>query len=282
MIRVLLADDEELIRTALAALLALEPDLEVVALAGDGHTAIEAVAAHRPDVAVIDLEMPGLDGIAVSAELAAAAPHCAVVILTGHGRPSHLQRALAAGTKGFLPKGSPAGALADVIRRVHAGARYVDPALAADALTAQPCPLTPRELDVLRAARPDVPVTAIARRVHLSQGTVRNHLAAIVTKLGVPGRAPPRCRAGCKQHPASGAAQRNRHERSATRRGYAVRLGRHPVHRRRGPDGGGSCARRCTARRPSALPGQCRARASAPARRTTDRSASATTMASSA
>lgn len=188
MIRVLLADDEDLIRTAVAALLDLEPDLQVVAHAADGHAAVQAALAHRPDVAVVDLQMPGLDGLEVAAELATALPACAVVILTGHGRPPHLQRALAAGAKGFLPKGSPGGALADVIRRVHGGARYVDPALAADALTAQPCPLTPRELDVLRAG-PDVPVAVLARRIHLSQGTVRNHLAAITAKLATSSRA---------------------------------------------------------------------------------------------
>jgi two-component system response regulator DesR len=188
-IKILLADDEELIRTAIAALLDLEPDLEVVAQAGDGSAAVEAAVAHRPDVAVVDLEMPRLDGIAVAGELARALPSCAVVILTGHGRPPHLQRALAAGAKGFLPKGSPGGTLADVIRRVHGGARYVDPALAADALTARPCPLTPRELDVLREAGADTPISAVARRVHLSQGTVRNHLAAITAKLGAGSRA---------------------------------------------------------------------------------------------
>jgi two-component system, NarL family, response regulator DesR len=187
-IRLLLADDEELIRTALAALLGLEPDLEVVAQAGDGRAAVDAAVAHRPDVAVVDLEMPQLDGLGVAAELTAAVPSCAVVILTGHGRPPHLQRALAAGAKGFLPKGSPGGTLADVIRRVHGGARYVDPALAADALSAQPSPLTPRELDVLRAGGADTPVSVVARRLHLSQGTVRNHLAAITAKLAVPTR----------------------------------------------------------------------------------------------
>ncbi len=189
MIRVLLADDEELIRVAVAALLALEPDLEVVVQAADGRAAVEAARAHRPDVAVVDLRMPGLDGIEAAAELHRVLPSCAVVILTGRGRPAQLQRALAAGAKGFLPKGSPGGALADVIRRVHAGGRYVDPALAADALSMPECPLTPRELDVLRHAEPDVPVTVIARRLHLSPGTVRNHLTAIVAKLNVPGRA---------------------------------------------------------------------------------------------
>ena len=189
MIRVLLADDEELIRVPVAALLGLEPDLDVVAQAADGRAAVEAARAHRPDVAVVDLRMPGPDGLAVAAELHRVLPSCAVVILTGQGRPAQLQRALAAGARGFLPKGSPGGALADVIRRVHAGGRYVDPALAADALSMPECPLTPRELDVLRHAEPDVPVTVIARRLNLSPGTVRNHLTAIVAKLNVPGRA---------------------------------------------------------------------------------------------
>jgi two-component system response regulator DesR len=189
MIRVLLADDEELIRVALAALLSLEPDLDVVAQASDGHAAVNAALAHRPDVAVVDLEMPGLDGLHVTAELATALPSCAVVILTGRGRPSHLPRALAAGAKGFLPKGSPGGALADVIRRVHEGGRYVDPSLAADALTAPQCPLTARELEVLRLADYGTPVAVIARRTHLSHGTVRNYLAAAVHKLGVTSRA---------------------------------------------------------------------------------------------
>ncbi|MGQ0718024.1 MAG: response regulator transcription factor [Pseudonocardiales bacterium] len=189
MIRVLLADDEDLIRAALAALLGLEPDLDVVAQASDGRAAVDAALAHRPDVAVVDLEMPALDGLEVTTELARVLPLCAVVILTGRGRPPHLQPALAAGAKGFLPKGSPGGALADVIRRVHAGGRYVDPALAADALTAPECPLTPRELEVLRLADHDTPVAVIARRTHLSPGTVRNYLAAVVTKLGVVSRA---------------------------------------------------------------------------------------------
>ncbi len=188
MIRVLLADDEDLIRVAVAALLSLEPDLKVVAQASDGRAAVDAALAHRPDVAVIDLEMPALDGLQVTSELARALPSCAVVILTGRGRPPHLQPALTAGAKGFLPKGSPGSALADVIRRVHAGGRYVDPALAADALTAPECPLTPRELEVLRLAEHDTPVAVIARSTHLSPGTVRNYLAAVVTKLGVASR----------------------------------------------------------------------------------------------
>ncbi|MCZ7422362.1 response regulator transcription factor [Verrucosispora sp. WMMA2121] len=189
MIRVLLADDEELIRTALAALLDLEEDLSVVAQAADGEAAVTAALAHRPDVAVIDLTMPRRDGFQVATELARALPACAVVILTGQGRPAHLTRALGAGARGYLPKGAPGGALADVIRRVHAGGRYVDPALAADALTIPPCPLTPRELETLRLSGDDAPVAAIARRAHLSPGTVRNYLALAVQKLGAGSRA---------------------------------------------------------------------------------------------
>jgi two-component system, NarL family, response regulator DesR len=157
----------------------------VVAQAGDGRTAVRGALARRPDVAVIDLQMPLLDGLAVTAELRRALPSCAVVILTGRGRPAQIPRALAAGAKGFLPKGSPGGALADVIRRVHAGGRYVDPALAADALSLPESALTPRELDVLRAADGDTPVNLIARRLRLSPGTVRNHLTSIIAKLAV-------------------------------------------------------------------------------------------------
>lgn len=189
MIRILLADDEDLIRTAVAALLGLEADLEVVGQAANGRAAVEEAIAHRPDVAVVDLEMPKLDGLEVTAELTRALPSCAVVILTGHARPTHLQRALNTGAKAFLPKGSPGGTLADVIRRVHAGGRYVDPALAADALTVPECPLTPREVEVLRLAEFDTSVSTIAERTHLSVGTVRNYLAASVSKLGVGSRA---------------------------------------------------------------------------------------------
>jgi two-component system, NarL family, response regulator DesR len=187
-IKVLLADDEDLIRSALAALLELEPDLEVVAQAADGRGAVELALRYRPHVAIVDLEMPALDGLGVAMELTRSLPDCAVVILTGRGGPPQIKPALAAGAKGFMPKGSPGGALADVIRRVHAGGRYVDPALAADALTAPECPLTQRELEVLRLAGHDTPVAEVARRAHLSSGTVRNHLASIVAKLGVGSR----------------------------------------------------------------------------------------------
>lgn len=183
-LRVLVADDESTIRAALAALLDLEPDFTVVAQAPDGRAAIEEARRRRPDVAVIDLDMPGLDGIAVVAELARVLPDCATVVLTGHGRPGHLRQALDAGARGFVAKGAPADTLADVIRRVHRGERYVDPALAAEALTAPPNPLSDRELEVLRLAALDLPTSVIARRTNLAPGTVRNYVAAATAKLG--------------------------------------------------------------------------------------------------
>lgn len=189
MIRVLLAEDEELIREALAGLLGREPDLDVVAAVGDGRAALAAALAHRPDVAVVDLQMPGLDGLGVVAELARIAPDCRAVILTGHGGAVALRAALTSGARAFLAKGAPGGALADVVRRVHAGGRYVDPVLAADALTLPASPLTDRETAVLAAAGEDRPVREVARRLHLSPGTVRNHLSAAARKLGVHGRA---------------------------------------------------------------------------------------------
>lgn len=187
-IRVLLAEDEELIREALTELLKREPDIEVVATAADGRQAIDRALAHRPDVAVVDLQMPVVDGIDVITELGRQLPGCAGVILTGHGRPHVLRRALASGARGFLAKGAPGTALADVVRRVHAGQRYVDPVLAADALTEPPSPLTPRETEVLTVAGEDRPIREVARALFLSQGTVRNYLAAITAKLAATSR----------------------------------------------------------------------------------------------
>ena len=189
MIRVLLADDEELIREALVGLLAREPDIEVVATAADGRQAIESALAHRPDVAIVDLQMPGVDGIGVLAELGRQLPGCAGIILTGHGRPHLLRQALTSGARGFLAKGAPGSALADVVRRVHEGKRYVDPVLAADALTAPPSPLTPREAEVLGSAGADRPIREVARALFLSPGTVRNHLTAATAKLAAGSRA---------------------------------------------------------------------------------------------
>ncbi|MDN4161052.1 response regulator transcription factor [Nocardioides abyssi] len=187
-IRVLLADDENLIREALAQMLDLEDDLTVVGQAATGTEAV-AVALHaRVDVAVLDLQMPGLDGIAVAEELTRTLPGCATVIVTSHGRPGHLKRALAAGVRGFLPKTTSAATLAQVVRTVHAGGRYVDPDLATEAIAAGDSPLTPRESDVLELAADGAPVDEIAARASLSPGTVRNYLSSAVTKLGAANR----------------------------------------------------------------------------------------------
>jgi two-component system, NarL family, response regulator DesR len=188
-IRVLLAEDEELIRTALTGLLEREPDIDVVATAADGRQAIARALAHRPDVAIVDLQMPVVNGIDVVKELGRLLPTCAGVILTGHGRPHVLRKALTSGARGFLAKGAPGTALADVVRRVNEGHRYVDPILAADALTEPPSPLTPRETEVLTVAGEDRPIREIARTVLLSPGTVRNYLAAITQKLEAASRA---------------------------------------------------------------------------------------------
>lgn len=187
-LRVLVADDESTIRAALAALLDLEDDLQVVAQAVDGRQALDLALLHRPDVAVIDLEMPGPDGMAVAAELRRSLPGCAVVLLTGRGRPAHLRAALDAGALAFVAKGAPAQTLAEVIRGAHRGQRYVDPALAADALTAPANPLTERETEVLQLAALDLPTAVIARRTHLAAGTVRNYVAAATAKLGADSR----------------------------------------------------------------------------------------------
>ena len=188
MIRVLLADDENLIRSALAALLGLEDDLEVVAEAASGDEALAMARRHRPDVAVLDLQMPGPDGIAVAETLRGELPQCASVIVTSHGRPGHLKRALAAGVRGFLPKTVSARVLGDVVRTVSSGGRYIDPELAAEAISAGDSPLTPREADVLELAGDGVPVEEIARRACLTPGTVRNYLSSAATKLGAANR----------------------------------------------------------------------------------------------
>jgi two-component system response regulator DesR len=188
-IRLLLADDQALVRGALSALLGLEPDLEVVAEVGSGDEVVAAALEHRPDVALLDVEMPGLDGIAAAAELRRAAPGVRVLIVTTFGRPGYLRRALQAGASGFVVKDTPAAQLADAVRRVHAGLRVVDPALATDSLVAGESPLTARETEVLRAARDGSPVATVAARLFLSEGTVRNHLSSAIGKTGATNRA---------------------------------------------------------------------------------------------
>ncbi|WP_410670333.1 response regulator [Amycolatopsis sp. cmx-4-68] len=187
-IRLLLADDQELVRQALCALLALEADFEVVASVGRGDEVVDAARTHRPDVALLDIEMPGLDGLAAAAVLAAQVPDCRVVMLTTFGRAGYLRRAMEAGAAGFVVKDAPAEVLAAAIRRVRAGERVVDPALAVATLAAGESPLTARERDVLITARTGATVAEIASRLYLSEGTVRNYVSAAITKTGARNR----------------------------------------------------------------------------------------------
>jgi two-component system, NarL family, response regulator DesR len=189
MIKLLLADDQALVRGALAALLDLEPDLSVVAEVGRGDEVVAAAKSAEPDVALLDVEMPGLDGIAATTALRAAVPGCRVLVVTTFGRPGYLRRAMEAGASGFVVKDTPAAQLADAVRRVHAGLRVVDPTLAAETLVAGTSPLTSRETDVLRAAQEGGTVADIAKSLHLSEGTVRNHLSAAIGKTGARTRA---------------------------------------------------------------------------------------------
>ncbi|GAA4167426.1 response regulator transcription factor [Gryllotalpicola koreensis] len=188
-IRLLLADDQALVRGALAALLELEPDLEVVAQVGRGDEVLVAAREAQAQVALLDVEMPGLDGLAVAAQLRAELPACRSLIVTTFGRPGYLRRAMEAGASGFVVKDTPAERLADAVRRVAAGLRVVDPALAAESLASGASPLTQRETEVLRVAARGGSVDEIARELRLSPGTVRNHLSAAIGKTGARNRA---------------------------------------------------------------------------------------------
>jgi len=184
MIRVLIADDEGMIRSALAALLRLEGDIDVIAECSDGEQAVVEAERLKPDICLLDLEMPGLDGVEVAERLRRTiSARC--VIVTRHARPGVLRRALSAGVAGFLPKSRDAGEVAAVIRQVAAGARYIDPEIAADALSDERCPLTNRELDVLRLGQHGETTAQIARSLNLAPGTVRNHISTVLTKLSV-------------------------------------------------------------------------------------------------
>ena len=188
-IAVLLADDQALIRGAFAALIGLEADMQVVAQVGTGDQVVPAALRSRPDVALLDVQMPGMDGLAAAASLADQLPACRVIILTTFGRPGYLRRAMEAHAAGFLVKDAPPETLLDAIRRVHAGLRVVDPALAAESLSLGESPLTGRERDVLAATVGGGTVAEIAARLYLSEGTVRNHLSSVIGKTGARNRA---------------------------------------------------------------------------------------------
>ncbi|WP_433378594.1 response regulator transcription factor [Streptosporangium sp. CA-115845] len=182
MIRVLLVEDQAMVRGALASLLGLEPDIEVVGEAADAGEALAVALRTRPDVALLDVEMPGDDGITAASRIREALPGCRIMILTTFGRPGYLRRAMEAGAMAFLVKDSPARELAAAVRRVRGGERVIDPGLAAAALSAGPNPLSPRERDVLVAASGGSSIADIAARLHLSEGTVRNYLSSAIRK----------------------------------------------------------------------------------------------------
>jgi two-component system response regulator DesR len=188
-IRILIAEDQSLVRGAIVALLGLEPDLEVVADVARGDEVVPRALATLPDVALLDIEMPGLDGLSAAAQLRTALPSCRTIVVTTFGRPGYLRRAMEAGASGFLLKDAPATQLADAIRRVHTGGRVVDPALALDALTEGTNPLSPREREVLSASLETATIAGLAQRLSLSEGTVRNHLSAAIQKVGARNRA---------------------------------------------------------------------------------------------
>jgi two-component system response regulator DesR len=187
-IRVLLAEDQTMLRGALAALLSLEPDITVIAAAGDGNEALKLTQQHRPDIVVTDIEMPHRTGLELAAALQEADSKARVIILTTFARPGYLRRALDAGARGYLLKERPASELAEAIRKVHAGLRAIDPALAAEAWSADVDPLSDRERQILRRAGDGRSTAEIATDLRLSEGTVRNYLSEVIAKLGATNR----------------------------------------------------------------------------------------------
>ena len=188
MIKVLLADDQALVRGAMGALLDLEPDIEVVAQAGRGDEVVAAARESGADVCLLDIQMPGVDGVEAARQVRDQLPEVRVVMVTTFDRPGYLRRALDAGAVGFVVKTTPAARLAEAVRRAHAGLRTVDPQLANDLLFSGPNPLTAREQEVLRLARDGEPVARLARKLFLSPGTVRNHLSSAIGKTGAANR----------------------------------------------------------------------------------------------
>ena len=189
MIRILIAEDQSLVRGAIVALLGMERDLEVVADVGRGDEVVPRALETRPAVALLDIEMPGLDGLTAAAQLRTALPSCRVIVVTTFGRPGYLRRAMEAGASGFLLKDTPARELAAASRRVAAGGRVVDPALALDALTEGSNPLSEREREILATSLEVATIADMAGRLSLSEGTVRNHLSAAIQKVGARNRA---------------------------------------------------------------------------------------------
>lgn len=188
MIRVLLAEDQGMMRGALALLLSLEPDIEIVAQVGSGDAVVATTLDTKPDVALLDIEMPGLSGLAAARLMRDQCPDCRVLIVTTFGRPGYLRDAMDAGVSGFVVKDGPVDQLAGIIRRVLAGDRVIDPSLAVAALAGGPNPLTDRERDVLGAAVDGSPVGEIASRLSLSKSTVRNYLSSANQKMGTRNR----------------------------------------------------------------------------------------------
>jgi two-component system response regulator DesR len=187
-IRVLLAEDQGMMRGALALLLSMEPDIEIVAQVSSGDEILPACVDTRPDVALLDIEMPEMSGLAAARLMRDKCPDCRVVIVTTFGRPGYLREAMDAGVSGFVVKDGPVDQLAGIIRRVLAGDRVIDPTLAVAALTSGPNPLTERERDVLSAAVDGSPIGEIASRLHLSKSTVRNYVSSAIQKLNARNR----------------------------------------------------------------------------------------------
>jgi two-component system response regulator DesR len=187
-IRVLIAEDMHIIRSALVALLSLEPDLEVVAELDRGDAIVPTALDTRPDVAVLDIDLPGIDGLTAAEELHQCLPECHALVLTGLSQPGNLLRALKVHVRGFIVKDAPADTLLGGIRRVAAGERVIDPDLVAAALETGASPLTSRETDVLRAAEDGIPTDEIAARLSLSPATVRNYLSNSISKVGARNR----------------------------------------------------------------------------------------------
>jgi two-component system, NarL family, response regulator DesR len=188
MIRILIAEDQGMVRGALAALLSLEPDLDVVAQVASGDEVLSAAQETRPDVALLDIEMPGMDGIEVAAALRRELPETVPLIVTTFGRPAYLRRAMEAGAAGFLVKDAPSERLANAIRRAATGERVIDPELAAATLADGESPFTPREREVLEASAGGAPISEIAERLYLSEGTVRNYLSSAIGKAAARNR----------------------------------------------------------------------------------------------